>query len=483
MNSARRFVEFAREDSLKRRLLHIDAVLALIVAGVFFYWIVMMRFLPDFGVQLMGAVACGAIVLLGGPGLTFPLYFCTWFGSAIPFPGLPLSLNKLLATAFALSWIVSLSRRHLRLPNTPAVYFLVAFTIYAVMTGILFKVPGAPLGFQQLVYLFVGLAVASTWRVREDFMRLAGLMVALTCLIHSVGLFEFLVGRDLFPEFSDFVARKEEQLRINGIAKNAIYFAFTAAWALPWALFLHIESKSARVRFFSLAGLVYLISLCLMTYNRQTPFIIGIMLAVGLVLVSYRYRAALAIVMILGAAAVSPLVVARIAERISDIGSEGRPDASFAIRYDKYLAAREMIPGHLWFGIGLNNFKDIWWNYRVPGEMYIIHYERLFKHYIDMGYLEILTETGLVGLVMFTLLMVSTWIAWWRLYRRARRLRDTFYRNALAAAAMGLAQLQASLVIQDTFFVPQTYLLFGLFFALMMMTRRALNEARESPAA
>ncbi|MCB2155369.1 O-antigen ligase family protein [bacterium] len=468
------------EDSLERRQLNVTLFIAFIIAGVFFYLLVAMKFIPDLGARMLLAAVCVAIISIAGPRWTFPLYFATWFSQGIPAPGLPVTINKMLAGAFLLSWVVAWGRRHFRVPHTPVIILLVIYTIYAVAFGLYLKVPEAPPAIQPAMYMLMMLAVSSYYRKRPEFMQMLGILLFITVAINSIGLLEFIRGYDLFGSLSDQTT-EGEWLRINGISKNAIQYAFITVWMIPWALFLHIEAKRKAAKVFAMIGLVLLLAMALLTFNRQTPIIIAGMFILGLPLIRYRYRPVIAAFLVIAATAVAPLVIVKLLGRLENIGGEGKPDASLAIRLDKFIAARHMIADHPVFGIGLTNFKDVWPDYRVPGEMYIIHYERVFKHHVDLGYVQLLTETGFVGFSFFLLIVLFTFRLWRKTFVQATKFPDTFHRNALAAAFMGFVQLGMSLFLQDTFFIPRTFLLFALLLALVTMVedeRRRLSVSR-----
>ncbi len=466
------WIDWLRRDSIERRLGGLYLVIVAMIVMIFAYLGFCAYYLPERGMKILFGLAGFIALILTGPRFTFPLYFASWFGTGITLPGLPLSLNRVLAIAFVISWLISLYRKRVRLPNIAPVYLLALITIYAVVGGLLMKAHYAEPSINQLMYLLVGYAAASTYRERPHFSRLLWIMLAITCLINSVGLFEFIFRRDFFAGFSDNTLY-EDNLRINGVAKNAIQFAFTSTWVLPWALLLHIESKTKAGKAWSLAGMLFLITLCLMTFNRQTPIILAAMFSMGLFLVRYKHRAVLLGVMCAIALAISPLVITKIATRVMNIGGEGRPDISLSVRVDKVVVAKDMISDYPWFGIGLNNFKDRWKSYTPPGELYRIHYDTDVTHYVDLGYLELLVETGIVGCILFIMLAISTFFVWQRGFHHASRLDDTFYRNAFAALFMGYVQLGLSMFLQDTFFIPRTYLLFGFLFAVIMMARVA----------
>jgi len=471
--SARDAWNLLRGDSLDRRIAALRLAVAAIAALALLYLFVAMRFLPELAIILMVGATGLAALTLAGPAVTFPLYFATWFGSGIMLPGIPISVNRAAAAAFFLSWAVSLLRRRFDVRLSVPLVLLAVYTVYAVTVGWLLKVPSAPAPIQQLFYLAACVAVASYFRTREDFVRLLGALVGLTVLFSAVGLAEFITRTDWFPQFSDYTFYATD-LRINGMARNAIQFAYIATWAMPWALLLHLESRSVLARRLSLAALAFLGALCLLTFNRQSPVIIAAMFMVGVPLLRTRRKGLILGILLAVGLAASPFVAKRAVERYARIQAEGRPDPSLVIRRDKVLAARDMIAERPWFGIGINNFKDIWWSYRKPGEMYLIHYEKGRQHFVDLGYLQVVTETGVVGAALFLGLAGSTFLLWLRWRRRTAPLEDAFCHNALAAAAMGFVQVGLSMMLQDTLLIPRTYLLFALLFVIPPL----IDEAR-----
>lgn len=476
MNRLREMAGRFFPDTPERRQLGVTAGVATVIAGLFFYMYLALRFLPEMGIRMLGGATGFLLLVLTGPAVTFPLYFATTFGTGLSVPGLPVTLNQGLAAGFVFAWVLTLIRQRFVVPMSPVPFLVAAFTMYAVSFGLVYKAPSAPASYHQFVYLVMGLALGSTFRYRAEFLRLVGVLLAITCAISLVGLAEFAIGRDLFPEFSDNTVYSFN-LRINGISKNAIQFAFCLTWVLPWALLLHIEGRKPWMRRSALMAMGLIVVLCLLTRNRQSPIIIAAMLAFGLPLVRYARKGRLIGALVLAGVAVAPLVVAKLIERFLEFGGEGRPDMSLMIRRDKFLAAKQMIAESPWTGIGLNNFKDRWWGYRQPGDMFAILYEKGYPHHVDMGYLQILVETGVIGTLFFLLIVLTTVVLWWGTYRAACRFENSFHQNALVAAAMGFVQVGLSMVLQDTFFIPRTYFLFGLLFAVVAMVRMEQRSA------
>lgn len=470
-----RIAEALRGDGPARDVLAIQAFIAGLAAVGAAGLYAAVRFSPDIAAQGVLAAVAVLVLVLMGPRIVFPMYFATWFDNAIPLPGSPLSLNQVLALGFVGAWTVSLAQRRLVLPAKAPVAILSVLTIYAVAGGWIMKAPGAAPSYQQLFYLVVCFAAASTYRTERELLRLSLVLLAITCLTQAVGVWEFITRRDAFPQFSDYRFHAHD-IRINGIAKNAIQYAYISVWMIPWAIVAHVEARTPRARMLTGAAVLYLAATALLTYNRQTPIILAAMMVVGVPMLRYQHRALVLAGMAAVALAAAPFVAGRVVERFQQIGGEGRPDISLAIRSDKATAAFDMIEQRPWFGIGLNNFKDIWWEHKQPGEMYIIQFEKGFSHFVDLGYLQILTETGRVGFGLFLLLMATSAAMWRQGRRLALRLPTTFHANAYAALAMGFVQLGLSMFLQDTFFVPRTYLLFGLLFAVWLATRAAFVE-------
>ncbi len=418
---------------------------------------------------LTGAAAAVVIVWLG-PLVAFPFYFATWFGTGLFMPGIPVSLNRVMAGVFVLSWLVWIAKGG-KPRFTGAVMFglLAVLTVWAVGTGLMWRAAGASPSIQQLAYLAASLALSSAIHSRADLARLTAVMVAIGCAINSVGLAEFIVGYDLFPQFSDH-RMVAWDLRINGIAPNAIVFAFTCVWLLPWALWLHMQSHTRVGRWLALLAFAYLAMLSLMTFNRQTPLIVAAMVGVGLLLVRYPWRGALIVACAALAIAVAPFVVGRIADRLVQLGGDGAPDISLMIRRDKVLVALEVVRAHPWTGIGLDNFKDHWWEHRPRGELYQIHTDMARPQYIDLGWLQVLTETGIIGAALLLATLAAAMALWLAAWSRAH---EPWVRNGLVAVLMLFIQLGLSMMVQDTFFNAWTYLAFGM---LAVMVRFAREE-------
>ena len=284
--------------------------------------------------MLAALVPLGAGVVAAGPMVALPLYFATWFGAGFDAPGLPISVNRLAALVLVLSLGVQFLRRPPRLAPSAPLVLLAALTLYAVAGGLILKQPGAEPSIQQAIYLGVAVLVAMWLASTREVLVLAAVLVGITAAISSLGLVEYILQRDLFAHLSDH-RNAPPDLRINGVSRNAIQFAFNAAWVMPWAMVLAVESRRWWHRGLALGTLLFLIAVSFLTYNRQTPVIVAIMLGAGVVMLRSPWRVWLMGLMALAVVAVAPVVVGKVAERFANVGAAGKPDVSLAIRRDK----------------------------------------------------------------------------------------------------------------------------------------------------
>jgi hypothetical protein len=261
-------------------------------------------------------------------------------------------------------------------------------------------------------------------------------------------------------------------LRLNGFSINAIFFAFCCLYAIPLAGALLTSTRSTTVRVVSGAAILLLILFALATLNRQTPIVLAAMAAAFIPLARFDGKRRLIISLLIVAALLTPIVGTRIAQRFSTT-TDIRRDPSLTVRYDKALIATRMIDQHFWLGVGHSYYKDIWWDYRPKGEMLLLQYLWRRPQFIDLGYLQVLTEHGAVGFMLFLVLLAASAVYITKYYRVSRQLEDPWCTNALAAVAALFVQIIVSMLIMDCLITPRTYLLFGIMLAVGATTRAA----------
>jgi putative inorganic carbon (HCO3(-)) transporter len=137
----------------------------------------------------------------------------------------------------------------------------------------------------------------------------------------------------------------------------------------------------------------------------------------------------------------------------------GREHSSNSFRLNVWLSSLAMLKDNWWFGIGVGNeaFRLAYGLYMTSG------FDALGTYCVP---LEIAVETGLLGLVVFALLVVTALarahLNFWNTERTA------WQRCLIAGAAFGLIGLMVHGLVDTVFYRPQVHFIFWLLIALMI---------------
>lgn len=139
-------------------------------------------------------------------------------------------------------------------------------------------------------------------------------------------------------------------------------------------------------------------------------------------------------------------------------GDRAGLDAALSGRMSIWSAATGMIADHPINGVGIRGFRDAYARYASPDDFWLSHGEQgaLHAHQIV---LEILSETGAVGLLLWLMGFALSWRAWrWSLPRARRRAA-----TPALALAVTVFPLNTSLAFYSTFWGGVFLLLLALF--------------------
>lgn len=465
-----------KSSSMKRSLLPVRVELLLLMVGIVAVVAFGIMMMMQVNVMLVFALAAGlvgiATVWLGGTRVCLPLYLALAFGEALPLPGAPgsVSVNQCLALAVLAAFVVDLLRYGGAVRFRLAQNILIVFGIYVVVAAVILKPEKTEYPIQQAYYMFLAVVIAALcWRQRWMNALLGGIVVLGMLLLVVPGYAEFVTGKDFHLN-----GRVTESFRISGFAKDSIIFAGVCVWLLFFAMYLAFSARMVHSRVFFAMCVPLIAVVPLLTFNRQTPIVIALCTAVMLVFMRSRHKWKMAAVMVVAGAAAAPFFIGRVLERFSKAKSV-MMDYSLIERHDKLNMAWEMFHSHRIFGVGSGAYKHLWPEYIPKGNMYLLHdYPRNRELYIDMGYMQILTEYGIVGALLVLAFFIASFVLFVRAYRMSRRLEDTSYSNLLAMCAALFAQLLISLFVRDAFLTPQSFVVFGIFFAACTGVERAV---------
>ncbi len=154
-------------------------------------------------------------------------------------------------------------------------------------------------------------------------------------------------------------------------------------------------------------------------------------------------------------------------ERMTDFGG------GTSGRNDLWKVAWTIFSQHHWVGIGLNNFEAIEPHYALSsGTLERVELVAEVPHLVHNLYLQLLTETGVVGFALFLLVIGGCLRAAWLAARRFDRLGHRGYADLARAALMAeIAMLAAQFFISDGF-DWRLWILLGLGPVLLSIARR-----------
>ena len=316
-------------------------------------------------------------------------------------------------------------------------------------------------------YMFAGYFLATrVLRNRKRIIRLLEAMLVAAFLIASYGIFTQLqegirVYQDVaFPFFRNHCI-------------YAGYLALVFAFALAFILgYLRYQRRATTTL---LAGFVG--SAIFLSFVRGAWLsLLGMFLFYAYVFrerINYRVFAVVLVLALAGIVIVSGLDLwVTFLERVETIFDTGYV-ANFD-RLDRWLSAWEMFEDHKLLGVGYGTYGDVY-------EERYVYYEKAYWSGARMGahnlYLEILAETGLVGLSAFL------WLIWrlgLEVFRQLRYEYDPFRRTVLMGVAGALITFFLHAFVNNLGPSDKIYTLFWLTIGLVpVVTRlRELDEQK-----
>ncbi|MFI0356753.1 O-antigen ligase family protein [Actinomadura sp. 9N407] len=283
-------------------------------------------------------------------------------------------------------------------------------------------------------------------------------------VIAVVGGLQFFTGLDLaahlaFPGLTTSTSytsllQRDEFNRPMATATHPIEFGVVLAMLLPLALHGAIHSEPGRrFRGWLPVGLIMIV--LPMTVSRSA--VLGMVVA-GVVILPvwpamWRVWALLAVGLLsVALRAVVPGLIGTLTSLVSSIGS----DSSTVTRTDDYAVIGEALGTRPWFGQGFGTYLPQ--TYRI----------------LDNQYLLSLVETGLVGMVLLLVVLMSGWV----MARKARKAStDPATRHMAQCFAASMAVAMASYATFDAFSFPMaaslTFLCLGCSGALWRLTHTA----------
>lgn len=448
-------------------------LLALAVYG--FY-----RFQRTLGPYYFRAVIAGLLglaMVLAGPLLALSIYFGTTFAGSMVLPGIPFSINQAVGAGVLAAWALWIIAGRTSWPGGGYVWLLVLSSIYFVANALLGEDFEAGLQFAKYIALYelLGFVLLTTLRRPAHWTFWFWMILLFTFLNNLVGLAEFVTSLDFFPG-GRWIITPLRLARINGLSQNAIMFAYNSVWAVAPGMFLALEDRTKWRRGIAAGLTAFAIVMALLTLNRQTPFVIFAMLVAGVIMLKHRWMRPLTIALVIIAVLTAPVVVVKMGERLTRVGYAVK-DPSYGLRRDKMRILLQMTREHPLTGIGLGSFPTVWSEY-MPDNLWMLQLYRPATHYPDLGYMQMLGESGIIGVGLDLLIIIVG--ARLVLRRRRKALRDGNFTVANLCSILGVLMVHLIMkqFIQDVFFFPRSWWLFA-----MIVVVSRYPDKRLAPAA
>jgi hypothetical protein len=302
------------------------------------------------------------------------------------------------------------------------------------LTGLAFRNPLTPIGANgAMAGLVGGAASAGVILVATDGLRsfescrvvLSRLGLFATALAF-MGVVQWFTGYDIAGNLRPPGLRLATELealnvrsgfvRAQGTANHPIEFSVVLAMTLPVLVHLALFAPDARRRWWWWAATALVGFAVPLSVSRSGAVSVGIAAVGILVPLSARYRANLIAFGLAGMAAtmaIAPGLLGTIRSLFANVGN----DPSISARESDYADVARFVSDHPWLGLGPGTFNAV--DYFI----------------LDNQYLGSLVSTGLIGLSMTVLVLVSPIVLGVHLGRRCSSLAARHLCHSLAVSA------------------------------------------------
>jgi O-antigen ligase len=426
-------------------------------------------------------IVAGACVLLPvlaalflRPGWLPVLLMVTVFTEALSFGGLSVSrlAGPLALVILLLRWAVE------RTPRLPDRRVAIAVAIYAAWaaTSMLWTVDptltvaqttsGGALASLALSAIYL-VAVALLVTTERELQRLLVTIWALAVLVGVIAIGEYLSG----------------SARAVGVTGDPNFFASLQVVALPLATVLASQARSGLARAVYLIGLGIVVGSVVTSLSRGGILaLVGVFMLLGLQPARAFFRTparkrVFLVAMLAGALALLAVSYGALSARTSSLFTTADGGSGRANLWRAAIAGFDEHPVRgLGFGAFPSQSNDLM--RRTPGVDFTAYQLRPTGQYVHNAYLESLVEVGVVGLVLFLVVLLATWATLRRTARRAAAANRLYLSSVARALIVSLAGFAFTSLFLSTETDRTLWVLMGLALAL---PRVLADEEPRSP--
>lgn len=395
------------------------------------------------GMALVLAVCYAPLVFLNLPA-AFALYVAVLFIQDIPaFEKGPNTIAVLVLVGW-IGTIFTRSARPAALREQPGLLFVMAlFGLWLALSVTWASDPSDARHAVQwwLLAILAFIITATTVRTPRTvkFIALAFIVGAVISVLY--GIFSGALSAAV-SAYNETV--RSGRLTGGGGDPNVQAAGFLAAMFLCTGLWSVVRGRLAKLSLL-LAFIVVAVGF-FATQSRGGLIALGAALIAGMVLLRRHRKRLLGVVAAAGIGlGILALVHPSAVTRITDVGGGTSGRSSL------WKVAWTIFSQHPWVGIGIGNFQAVESNYTLrSGSLTRVELIAQEPHLVHNVFLQLLTETGIVGFLLFLVLVVLILRASWRAARRFDALGRVDYGDLARAVLMGsIAMLSAQFFISD----------------------------------
>lgn len=282
-----------------------------------------------------------------------------------------------------------------------------------------------------------------------------------------------------FGEWDQSSTGEVTNRRATGPYGNPNAYAQVLVMLVPLALDRLWHEKELGFRLLAGWALLVCVLTILFTYSRNG--FITLLFTIGLLFFIRRPRVLSAVALVVLAFAVIPFLPVSYIERITTLfqftssnSPEQISDVSFRGRLSENIAAWRMFQDNPLFGVGLDNFQVNYQNYSRQ----IGLDERRVERTPASFYLELLSEQGLIGTLVFMLFMVIVFRNLWkagRLFQSLDMKNETYITLAFLS---GLAGYMVFYISKNSAYPNVFWILLGIAFSIPQVAENSLDSSK-----
>ncbi len=305
------------------------------------------------------------------------------------------------------------------------------------------------------------LTIILALKTLEHWKRALWLLVLSAGTLAAMSTYQVLTGNyaQIFWGFADSsheqVLSGVYDVRLIGPLADPNFYGLILVAVAPVAIYLFLDEKRLWLRITAVLAAFFMVFIILNTYSRGA--FVALILILGLIALERKISPSLLAGIGVGVLLFAPLLSGSFGERMSsllDLGSSAETavyeESSFRGRTSEYISGILMFIEHPILGVGIGNYRR---NYQKYSSRLGLD-SRTEARGAHSLYIEIMSETGILGIVTFMGMIISLM----RGIRRARKKSKRIHTNPSWQSGMIAIQMALTSFLLASIFLHGAYI-------------------------